>query len=159
MSWHDKKFVWLETDHPLDHLGHLSDLDQLPSDVFDAKQIYILKERSLPEFIEGLISMSDKFTDVIVDLNLISGLALTISVLCLVPLEIQSIEDDEHAKKFLSLLKIKEGQHYFIETDLNSNPEIKYLVNHFVELGLLKRTGEKLLIQGKVLNRIHLVDI
>ncbi len=157
MTWKDRKLVWVETDHPLDDLGQRCNDSELFSDLFDAKQLYILKERSLPEFIDGIISMSDKFTDVAIDLNIISGLALTISVLCLIPLEVQTIEDDEHASKFLELLKTENGEQFWLMEELEQYDNLDYLVDHFSELGLVKKNDGKVVLRGKVLNRVHLI--
>lgn len=157
MNWKQKKLVWVETEHPLDSLGTITGSSELYNDRFDAKQVYILKERSLPDFIEGLISMSNRLDDVIVDLNIVTGLTLVVSVLCLVPLEIQTIEDDSHASKFLDLLKSENGKHFWLVEDLLSNGDINYLIDHFTNLGLLLKKEGKVFVKGKVLNRVHLV--
>ena len=154
--WKNKKLIWVKTNHQWDLFGKEISKSDIDIEQFDAKGIYIWKSKKLNEFIDDGISLFERNYDTFIDPNIVSGFFVAISIICLAPLEVKIIEDDEQAKQFLNLVKKKKGQHYLLESDLKKFPEIESLIEHFIELKLLVRENDKLIVQGKILNRVHI---
>jgi len=156
--WKNKTIIWVETKHQWDLFGKevsKSDVD-IDMEQFDAKGIYIWKSKKLDEFIDDGISLFERNYDVFIDPNIVSGFFVAISVICLAPLEVKIIQDDDQAKQFLNLVIKEKGQHYLLESELNRFPKIESLIEHFIDLKLLARKDDKLIVQGKILNRVHI---
>lgn len=154
--WKNKTIVWLDTDHQWNEFGTEISDTKISADTFDAKGIYIWKSKELDEFIEDGISLFESLNDTITDPNMTSGFFLVVSVLCLLPLDRQIIESDEDAKQFLSLVYKEKGEHYLLESELDKFPQLDCLIEHFIDLKLLARENDKLVVQGKILNRVHI---
>lgn len=154
--WKNKVITWVETDHQWDSFGEAFSNTGIGLENFDAKGIYIWKKKKLDEFIDDGISLFEHINDVFIDPNIVSGFFIAISVVCLAPLEVKIIQDDEQAMQFLNLVIKEKGQHYLLESELKKFPQIETLIEHFIDLKLLVREGGKLIVQGKILNRVHI---
>jgi len=156
MSWREIELVWTETEHEWNNLGHVVKNVDLPDDDFYAKNVYIWKGVELGNVVDETVATVQNAIDFIDNPELLIGFALTVSALNLFPVYVKRIEEDDDAEKFLSLVKKVKGQYFFIASELAEHLDIKYLIEHFIKLKILKRDGNKLVVQGKILNRVHI---
>jgi len=92
-----------------------------------------------------------------------TGFALSIATISLFPFKVKIIKDDEVASKFLSLIKREKAQHYILKEDFENSEfskveSLKLLINNFVENDVLIDMPDRYIINGKVLNRAHLLE-
>jgi len=155
MSWRDIELIWSDTEHEWNELGTIISSVELGDDEFYAKNVYIWRGVDMGKFVDEGVSLIQNLGEFSQSPSVVAGLFITVASLNLFPVFIERIQEDEHAEQFLKLVKKYEGQHYFLESELSKFPEIDYLIDHFIQLKLLRRSEEKLIVEGKVLNRVH----
>lgn len=158
--WQDKILIWQSTDHSWDDFGEKTQIDDSDDDdPLYAKVLTTWKKIELVDFIKRILvaaSSAYKFNE---EPSITTSFALVVAALNLFPLDIKYVKEDELAKKFLELIhETDDGDEYFLQQELNQYIEIKPLIDYFTAKNLLKRTGDKIIIQGKVLNRSHLIQ-
>lgn len=156
MSWKKQILIWESTEHSWDEFGIKTVAPEFDHDPLHAKPLVIWKELSLGEVVKRVADAASNGIDYIQDPDAFAGFLLAVSALNLFPLHIKIVEEDEHANKFIRLVHDENGEEFFLASDIEASPELEHLVKYFVEKGLLVHANEKLIIQGKVLNRAFL---
>lgn len=156
MSIYEMKLRWIKTDHPMDEFGY-----QIPEPILDeglaAKALLVWKEQTVGTFVKKTLDAAIEAFAFISDPSELTGFALAVSVVALIPLHVKLVFDDEVAKKFVELIQTdEEGEEYFDLSDLAPYPELVPLIEYYTSNGVLRQTDVRLYICGKVLNRIFL---
>ncbi len=158
MNWKDAIITWEETEHPLDAFGVVTDA---PSPDFDDDPLYarplaIWRNQSLEEIVEKTADAAAEGFEHVNDPESASGFVLAVVVLNLIPVHVKIVHENEHAFRFLELLKSDDAEDYFLRSDLDNTPEIKHLIEYFLKHDLLRADGDKLVVQGRVLKAAFL---
>ncbi len=160
--WRERVLVWEDCSHDWNKFGVKTDLSNFDDDLY-AKGLIIWRKISLGDFIDRIIAVFDASNDYIDDKGILSGVVLAISAVSLFPFNIKIIKDDEVASQFLSLIHREKAEHFilkkeFEESVFGKKESLKLLINNFVKNGILIDDGTKYIINGKVLNRAHIID-
>ncbi len=160
--WKDQVIVWQDTAHKWNQFGEVTELPDIDDELY-AKGIVVWKKTTLGDFVDKALSLFESGKDFLEDQNILSGAMLAIATVSLVPLHIKIIKDDDIANKFLSLIKREEAQHFILKKTFNESEfgkieSLKLLIADLVNNKVLIETNEKYIINGKVLNGVHLSD-
>lgn len=154
--WQDKELIWQQTNHAWDGFGTETSLD-FDDDPMYAKVLATWKKQTLGEFVKRLTTAFVSLYRFSEDQNLITSLALALAGANLIPVHLKFVKEDEQAEKFLALLhEDSEGEQYFFRSELEAAGGISSLIDYFIQQNLLVQMGERLIVQGKVLNRAHI---
>ena len=155
--WKNEIIIWEQTKHDWNDFGNRIEVN-FDDDPMYAKVLAIWKEQTLGEFIKMIGTFfvnSNRFME---DQNITSGLILALTIINLLPINLKLVWDDEHAEQFLRLLHEDDdtGDQYFIKDDLLSVGDIDFLIEYFISQNILEEIENRLIVKGKVLNRVHL---
>lgn len=161
--WEEKIIVWEKTNHLWDDLGDISSYTpDNNDDPMYAKLLLTWKQQTLGGLVRGVLKAIKgglKASKFIEDDSFLIGFTLILVVTNLFPMDLNLIQDDDKAEVFLKLLKEdEEGVQYFIREELNNYGEISFIIDYFLEREILEELGNKLIVKGRVLNRVHIKD-
>ena len=161
--WQDKVVIWEETDYIWDNFGETTSAPNIDEDDLYAKGIIIWKQTTLKDFIENSLSIIESIQDYSEDKNILTSVMLVFAVANLFPFHIKIIQDDDIANNFLSLLHKEKGEQYilkkeFQDSDFGSMESLKLLIDSLIDNDILTETSDKYVINGTVLNGVHISD-
>ncbi|MGA4604215.1 hypothetical protein [Pseudoalteromonas maricaloris] len=159
MMWKNQVLCWEETKHSWDDLGN--DVTYNPIEKDDplyAKVLVTWKEQTLEKLISGIIKSAlagYKASEKIESIEMLTGFTLAVSAINLFPFNLKIIKQDEYADKYLSLINEDEsGEQFLLKSDVDF--EIDFIIDYFMECGVMKEVDDRYFINGRVLNRSHL---
>lgn len=158
MSWNDKVIVWEETEHEWDQFGEISEAPFQDIENLNAKTLIVWKELTLSTLVKDISKVCKALYKFSENPDWLEGFVLAVTSLNLIPLNINLIWKDEHAKQFLDLLHKDKGEQYFIRADFSKFQDIEYLLEYYIERGILIECEDRLYVQGRVLNRSHIKE-
>jgi len=154
--WQDKEIIWQQTDHAWDAFGTETTL-RFYDDPAYARVLATWKKQTLGDFVEKVTTAFMAIYGFAEDQNLITSLALVLAGVNLFPVHLKYIKEDKQAEQFLALLhENEEGDQYFLRSELEKVGDISALIDYFIQNNLLVQSGDRLVVQGKVLNRAHM---
>ena len=157
MSWQEQTLVWEQSQHSWSDFGITTPSPpKFDDDTLHAKPLVVWKEQSLGEIIKKISDAISAGVETIQDPDSFSGFLLAVAAINLFPLHIKIVWEDEHARLFLDLLHEEDGFEFLLKSELETVPDIEHLIKYFEKNKIVKTLGDRIVIQGKVLNRAFL---
>lgn len=154
--WQDLEIVWQKTNHDWDCFGEETTI-YFDDDPLYATVLTTWKKQTLGDFIRKVAGAVVSAYRLLEEQNTINALALVIAGANLFPLNLKLIKDDQQAAQFLNLLhEDDEGEQFFIRSEIENMGNLTPLIDYFIKESLLIQKGDLLIVQGKVLNRVHI---
>lgn len=154
--WQDKEVIWEQTDHAWDAFGTETILS-FDDDPAYARVLAIWKRQTLGDFVKKITVAFMAIYRFAEDQNLTTSFVLALAAANLFPVNLKYIKDDKQAEQFLEMLQEdEEGDQYFLRSELEKVGDISDLIDYFIQNNLIVQRDDRLVVQGKVLNRAHI---
>lgn len=156
--WQDKKIIWEQTDHAWDAFGIETSIT-FNDDPAYAKVLATWKKQTLGGFVKNITEAFIALYGFTESQNLTTSLTLALAGANLFPVHLKYIKEDKQAEQFLTMLhENEEGDQYFLRSELDKVGDISDLIDYFIQNNLLVQSSDRLVVQGKVLNRAHIIQ-
>jgi len=159
--WEKEILIWEDTPHAWNNFGSETKFSDHSNEIY-AQGIIIWKKTTLEDFINKGIALFDRYSAYSSDKSILNGFLLSITAISLFPFHVKIIKENDVANMFLSIIDRTGAEQYIFKKDLESNEfsklkSLSLLIIDLVNKGVLIEKKDRFTINGKVLNRAHIL--